>query len=365
MPSGSSWARAAPGGRVKLRAAGLAVLAGVGLRCWASRAGCPARSRPRRPRPPRLPSAAPARAPASGALARTLEGFVEAGRRVATTHIATSGASAVRLVLLGRLLGPSAGSGSSARVNRLLAGLDGLESAEPATALEALAAEAARRPDWEAWLSEAPRPGGGGASPWRGPGRSGRNGSGISWSGSAIARCRKASCERRRGRTIRRRCCGRCRECWSTAGSAGFGRRAGRRTRRIEEEALMGQTRLGPPRTGPVRTRGCAAGRSHPRADQVDGHRPRAPRPPAGARRRRGPGRGAGASAAPTTSTSSRLAELVTALDGGPVPARGRWSGAGASSSASAAGPSPATWTWTRPGGGGGRCRDRGPPRAS
>ena len=102
-----------------------------------------------------LPSAAEVAAAGEAALARMLEAFVETGRRVATAHIATSGASAVRLALLSRVVSAS-GARAAARVNRLLAGLDDLESAEPATVLEGLAAEAAARPDWTKWLRRPP-----------------------------------------------------------------------------------------------------------------------------------------------------------------------------------------------------------------
>jgi pyruvate,water dikinase len=87
----------------------------------------------------RLVAALPRAAGATDAgLRRDLERLVDVGRAVAFAHVAASGASAVRLAVLGRLLGDH-----GARVNRLVAGLDGVESALPALALEALAARAA------------------------------------------------------------------------------------------------------------------------------------------------------------------------------------------------------------------------------
>src|SRR5262249_59814243 len=72
-------------------------------------------------------------------LAQAFDLFLETGRSVATTHIAVSGASAVKLALAQRLLARWAPGDALARVNRLMAGLDGVESAAPALALEALA----------------------------------------------------------------------------------------------------------------------------------------------------------------------------------------------------------------------------------
>ena len=74
--------------------------------------------------------------------------FLLLGREVATTHVAVSGASAVRLAILERVLGRWLPGDAPARVNRLLAGLDGVESAAPAMALDALAADMRGRPQW-------------------------------------------------------------------------------------------------------------------------------------------------------------------------------------------------------------------------
>jgi rifampicin phosphotransferase len=80
------------------------------------------------------------------ALGRRLDDLVDVGRTVAFAHVAASGGSAVRLAVLGRIVG------DDARVNRLVAGLDGVESVAPALAVERLAAL-----DAEGWLlSEAP-----------------------------------------------------------------------------------------------------------------------------------------------------------------------------------------------------------------
>ena len=232
----------AHGGRVHLRASGLPALAGVGLRLLGLARRLPGEVDACADLVRRLGSSRSASG-SPGDLARAIDAFMEAGRRVATAHIATSGASAVRLVLLGRLLPPSGGRGSSARVNRLLAGLDGLDSAEPATALETLAAEAARRPDWEAWIRRAPDQA---AAQLRG--------------GDApedLAERLRDFLERFGHRAVSE---GELREpAWEddpepvlralqgmldNPGPAGFGRRAAGETRRIEEEALMGQTGL-------------------------------------------------------------------------------------------------------------------------
>jgi pyruvate,water dikinase len=94
--------------------------------------------------------------PAAEEIARRLEELVAVGRDVGRTHIAVSGASAVRLAVLARVLGRLAGGDPVERVNRLVAAIDDVESAAPTRALEALAEEAARRPDWSAWLERPP-----------------------------------------------------------------------------------------------------------------------------------------------------------------------------------------------------------------
>jgi pyruvate,water dikinase len=233
----------APGGRVRVRAAGLPVLAGVGLRLLGLARRLPAEVEACAELVRRLSSSRVLESAGHGALARGLASFMEAGRRVATAHIATSGASAVRLVLLGRVLPATAGSGTSARVNRLLAGLEGLESAEPATALEELAAEAAGRPDWVAWIRRPPDSAA--ADLRRGEAPDG------------LAERLRGFLERFGHRAVSE---GELREpAWEddpepvlralqgmldNPGPAGFGRRAAAETRWMEERALMGRTGL-------------------------------------------------------------------------------------------------------------------------
>ena len=230
----------APGGRVRVRPAGLAVLAGVGLRLLGLARRLPAEVEACDELVRRLSSPSASATAPPGELARRIEAFMEAGRRVATTHIATSGASAVRLVVLGRLLSASTGGGPAARANRLLAGLDGLESAEPATALEVLAAESARRPDWSAWIRKLPQEAA--AELRRGEAPAG------------LADRLEDFLERFGHRAVSE---GELREqAWEddpapvlqalqgmldTTGSPGFGRKAAGETRQIEEQALMGQ----------------------------------------------------------------------------------------------------------------------------
>lgn len=86
-------------------------------------------------------------------LAALLREAQVAGRLIGTTHIAVSGAAAFRLAGLGRLVGGE-GDDAAARVNRLVAGLDGVESAGPTLALEALARQARARLEWSAWLAQ-------------------------------------------------------------------------------------------------------------------------------------------------------------------------------------------------------------------
>jgi len=79
--------------------------------------------------------------------------FLTLGREVATTHVAVSGASAVRLGILERLLARWLPGDAPARVNRLLAGLDGVESAAPALALDSLATEVRGRTEWRDFVA--------------------------------------------------------------------------------------------------------------------------------------------------------------------------------------------------------------------
>ena len=82
--------------------------------------------------------------------------LIELGRPVAVTHILASGASAVKLSILSRVLRLVAPGDPADRVNRLTAGLDGVESTAPTVALEALGAECARHPGWRQWLDGGP-----------------------------------------------------------------------------------------------------------------------------------------------------------------------------------------------------------------
>jgi pyruvate,water dikinase len=82
--------------------------------------------------------------------------LIDLGRPVAVTHILASGASAMKLSILSRLLKAMAPGDPADRVNRLTAGLDRVESAAPAVALEAIAGDCARLPEWQAWLDGAP-----------------------------------------------------------------------------------------------------------------------------------------------------------------------------------------------------------------
>jgi phosphohistidine swiveling domain-containing protein len=100
-----------------------------------------------------LPGALEIEAGGPAALARWLRDALAAGRRIATTHIAVSGSSAARLAVLGRVIDDGSPH-VAARLNRLVAGLDGVESAGPALELEALALQARRTPEWAAWLAQ-------------------------------------------------------------------------------------------------------------------------------------------------------------------------------------------------------------------
>jgi pyruvate,water dikinase len=84
--------------------------------------------------------------------------FMEVGRAVAVTHVATSGASGLRLALLARVLSRRPGDPVD-RVNRLVGALDDVESAAPALALAALAGQARGEPQWLEWLRRARRGG--------------------------------------------------------------------------------------------------------------------------------------------------------------------------------------------------------------
>ena len=92
----------------------------------------------------------------AGATFAAWDRLIALGHPVAVTHILTSGASAVKLAALSRLLCAVAPGDPADRVNRLTAGLDGIESTAPTVALEALGAECARHPEWRRWLESGP-----------------------------------------------------------------------------------------------------------------------------------------------------------------------------------------------------------------
>ena len=104
----------------------------------------------------RLPRRADVEAADPEVLAALLDGFLGAGRLLAATHVAASGACAVRLAVLARLLSAWAPGEAHERLNRLVAGLDDLESAQPVVEIERLAAEAAAEPEWSRWVARGP-----------------------------------------------------------------------------------------------------------------------------------------------------------------------------------------------------------------
>jgi phosphohistidine swiveling domain-containing protein len=99
-----------------------------------------------------LPSRASLEAAELHELQAGLAAFEAAGALVAEAHVATSGAAAVRLALLGRLLPGSARELVADRVNRLVSGLEGVASTAPTLALEELAEQARSLPEWSLWL---------------------------------------------------------------------------------------------------------------------------------------------------------------------------------------------------------------------
>jgi len=137
-----------------LRAAALPTLAAVGLRLAALAWRLPGAIDDIAARVGRLPDRDAIDGSDEAQLTRLWRTFEETGRTIGSIHIATSGSSAVRLALLGRVV-ERWGLGEPADlVNRMVAGLPGVLSAAPALALESLAAEARGRADWAAWLRE-------------------------------------------------------------------------------------------------------------------------------------------------------------------------------------------------------------------
>jgi rifampicin phosphotransferase len=86
-------------------------------------------------------------------LVAMMDVVADAGRRIAATHVNTSGASAVAMALLERLIALDGRGDPRERTARLLAGLDDVESVAPAIALETLAARARDEDDWREWLT--------------------------------------------------------------------------------------------------------------------------------------------------------------------------------------------------------------------
>jgi pyruvate,water dikinase len=102
-----------------------------------------------------LPPRAAVAAESAAGLAGRLEELVAVGCEVGRTHIAVSGASAVRLAVVGRVLAALVPGDPVERLNRLVAAIDDVESAAPALALERLAGEVAAHPEWRAWIESA------------------------------------------------------------------------------------------------------------------------------------------------------------------------------------------------------------------
>jgi rifampicin phosphotransferase len=99
------------------------------------------------------PAEAIERADAAG-LVHMVDDVIARCLGVADTHVSTSGASAVTMALLARLLARDGMGDPVERTGRLLAGLDGVDSVAPALALEAIAARGRANPRWREWLAQ-------------------------------------------------------------------------------------------------------------------------------------------------------------------------------------------------------------------
>ena len=99
-----------------------------------------------------LPDRAAVRGASAPELARWIDEMTERCVVVGDTHVSTSGASAVSMALLTRLLQRDGKGDPVDRTARLLAGLDGIDSVAPATALETIAARARAHAAWRDWL---------------------------------------------------------------------------------------------------------------------------------------------------------------------------------------------------------------------
>ena len=99
-----------------------------------------------------LPSREAVRGASREELALLLDSWADVGRRVAATHVLTSGASAAALSVLTRMLEAFARGPATERASRLTAGLLDVESAAPTMALEALASRFAENRQARSWL---------------------------------------------------------------------------------------------------------------------------------------------------------------------------------------------------------------------
>jgi phosphohistidine swiveling domain-containing protein len=95
-----------------------------------------------------LPTAPDIAAWTTARLNRELDAVVEQAAEVGVTHVSTSGASAISMAVLSRLLARDKRGDAIDRTGRLLAGLDGVASVAPARALETIAAQARTNPAW-------------------------------------------------------------------------------------------------------------------------------------------------------------------------------------------------------------------------
>lgn len=137
-----------------LRASALPGLARAAVRLAALAWSLPRETDEAEARVARLPDRAAIDGATPAQLARMWLDLVDAGRAIGSVHIATSGSSAVRMALLGRVVGRWVPGDPTDLVNRLVGGLPDVASAAPAMALEAVAAEARGRADWMTWLRE-------------------------------------------------------------------------------------------------------------------------------------------------------------------------------------------------------------------
>jgi pyruvate,water dikinase len=141
-------------GRHGIALSALPSLAGVALRALALNQRLPSEIAAIEALVRRLPSREVVLGASPERLVCLLHEFFAAGRATAITHIATSGASGVRLALLGRATLALARGEPGDLVNRLVAGLPNVASAAPALALEAIAEEARAHADWREFLAE-------------------------------------------------------------------------------------------------------------------------------------------------------------------------------------------------------------------